>query len=314
MEVIMQPTVAATDPTSGIIGDPVETFNYIPEDAKYMGEGEDPRTRQKSKNLEKKVPVVEIFGPTIQGEGAMIGVRTSFIRFGLCDYKCLKCDSMHAVDPVSVKKLAKWMTASEIVEELQPLHVELSEDGKPISAKCDWVTFSGGNPCIHDLTKLVMELKDKGINIAVETQGTFLPQWLHMCDVITVSPKSPGMGEQFEQDKFFKFLEHFCNHPGFNVKVVIFSMADIEWCRTINDIMRSWGLGDKVYLSLGNPYPPGQTKIEGDDVELSDEDIKMSLLDSYRVLVEDLLQLDDMANVKFLPQLHVLTWANKQKV
>ncbi len=275
-----------------IVGDPVETFNE--------GPTKEPR--------EKKVPVVEIFGPTIQGEGAMIGVRTSFIRFGLCDYKCTMCDSMHAVDPLQVKKNATWMTPIEMMNGLYDIHF------KDDVQTCDWVTFSGGNPCIHDLSQLVLGLTNNQIQIAVETQGTFLPEWLKHCDVITVSPKSPGMGEQFEEDKFVKFLEAFYAHPGFNVKVVVFSMLDIEWARYINRLMIGHGCYDKMYLSLGNPFPPGQTKIEGEDGHISDEDLKIRLLNDYSSLTEDLLQIPDMKNVRFLPQLHVLCWANKQKV
>ena len=47
----------------------------------------------------KLIPVVEIFGPTIQGEGAEAGVPTHFVRVGGCDYRCIWCDTMYAVDP-----------------------------------------------------------------------------------------------------------------------------------------------------------------------------------------------------------------------
>jgi 7-carboxy-7-deazaguanine synthase len=267
----------------------------------------------------KKIPVVEIFGPTIQGEGAMIGIRTSFIRFGLCDYKCVMCDSMHAVDPIRVKENATWATQEEIASELFEVHkLNLAE-----GPNCEWVTFSGGNPCMHDLTELIKRIRGFDLlggaaKIAVETQGTLCPAWLHLCDVITVSPKSPGMGEEFELPKFTNFLMQFCHHPGFNVKVVVFSMADIEWSRTINDIMKDWGLGDKMYLSLGNPHPPGMDEIldeTANEVGVSrDNLLKLKLLQNYQQLTEDLLQIQDLRNVKFLPQMHVLTWANKQKV
>ena len=42
--------------------------------------------------------IAEIFGPTIQGEGALIGEPTVFVRAGGCDYRCSWCDSLHAVD------------------------------------------------------------------------------------------------------------------------------------------------------------------------------------------------------------------------
>lgn len=267
----------------------------------------------------KKVPVVEIFGPTVQGEGFMIGERTTFIRFGLCDYKCKMCDSMHAVDPMKVRQNAKWMNPEDIVEEL--LNVQ-APDGQ---LAAQWVTFSGGNPCIHDLSRLIwtirgLDLTHGEIKIAVETQGTFLPDWLHWCDVITVSPKSPGMGEKFERDKFLNFVMTFKHHKGFNVKVVIFSMADMEWATEVNNLMVDEGLGDRVYFSLGNPCPPGHPNTEElaeltpDNLGAQDDNLKLKLLRDYRVLTEDFLQMPQFINVKFLPQLHVLVWANKQGV
>lgn len=255
----------------------------------------------------KKLPVMEVFGPTIQGEGAVIGHITTFIRFGLCDYKCVMCDSMFAVDPNSVKANAKWLTPEEIVNELLPY-----QSTKQYQLRAPWVTFSGGNPTIHDLTELVQRIKELNtsseIKIAVETQGTLRPRWLHMCDVVTCSPKAPGMGEKFELDKFSEFVQEFQYHQGFNVKVVAFSMADLEWITSINDIMVDMGLGDKMYVSLGNPNPPGK------DNDLTKDELRAYLLDEYMLMVEDLLSMPHMSNVKFLPQLHVLTWGNKQGV
>ena len=48
-------------------------------------------------------PVIEIFGPTIQGEGSEAGLATHFIRVGGCDYRCSWCDTMYAVDPAAVR-------------------------------------------------------------------------------------------------------------------------------------------------------------------------------------------------------------------
>lgn len=248
--------------------------------------------------MSKKLPVMEIFGPTIQGEGAMIGIQTTFIRFGLCDYKCTMCDSMHAVDPAQVKANAQWLLPIEIIPLLEPHH----------SSGCEWVTLSGGNPAIHDLSNLVLDVQDVlRVKVAVETQGTLMPEWLHFCDNITVSPKSPGMGEKFEPALFERFLMNFKYHQGFNVKVVVFSMADIEWAKQINYAMLEEGLGDKMYISLGNPYPPGNPN------EPITNELRIKLLDEYALMVQDLID-SKMPNVKFLPQLHVLAWGNKQGV
>jgi 7-carboxy-7-deazaguanine synthase len=268
----------------------------------------------------KKIPLVEAFGPTVQGEGLLAGTITTFLRFGLCDYRCGMCDSMHAVDPAQVKAGAKWLNQEELFHtwaEVQGLYNPKSDDPwmrgtePPVA---DWVTFSGGNPCIHDLSELVHGIKEfkygSGIDvkIAVETQGTLLPTWLHMCDVITCSPKTPGMKEKFEQDKFLNFVWAFRNHPGFNIKAVVFTPEDLEFVKHINTIAYMNGLEDRVYLSLGNPYPPGQDK------DVSTGGLKLQLLDEYRLLTEDLLKEPFLRNVKFLPQIHVLTWGNKQGV
>ena len=54
-------------------------------------------------------PVIEVFGPTIQGEGAEAGLPTHFVRFGGCDYRCSWCDTMYAVDPAVL-----WATAERL--------------------------------------------------------------------------------------------------------------------------------------------------------------------------------------------------------
>ena len=161
---------------------------------------------------------------------------------------------------------------------------------------------------MHNLSHLVHRLQENGIKVAVETQGTLCPDWLHDVDCLTVSPKSPGMGEKFEKDKFKQFLVEFGETQGLNIKVVVFSAMDLEFASGINEMVKEYGHADRMYLSLGNPYPPGN------DANMSDEMIKLDLLRQYRIIAEDLLQMPHMYNVKFLPQLHVLAWANKQKV
>ena len=56
-----------------------------------------------------KIPVLEIFGPTIQGEGRVIGRKTMFVRTAGCDYRCSWCDSAFTWDG-SAKEDIKLMT------------------------------------------------------------------------------------------------------------------------------------------------------------------------------------------------------------
>lgn len=249
---------------------------------------------------EKKIPLVEMFGPTIQGEGAVIGQQTYFLRFGLCDYKCKMCDSMNAVDPRQVKANAQFLTQQEILDAFMSFR-------KVGSTR--WVTFSGGNPCIHDLADLVIGLKKEGIMIAVETQGTFCPEWLTAADIVTVSPKGPGMGEKTELAVLDVFLSQGYQHfpRGLNIKVVIFDQRDLEFTKILYQRYERYGL--PFYLSLGNPYPPGPQDEPGPEYRGRDRMI-IELLKRYKMLFED-IQIDPiLSQMRFLPQWHVFVWGN----
>src|SRR5690348_2434175 len=204
----------------------------------------------------KRLAVLEVFGPTIQGEGPLAGSRTMFVRFGGCDYRCTNCDSLHAVEPKAIKKHAKYLTAEEITDELTRLR------GR---SGTNWVTLSGGNPCMWDLTRLVQLLRGAKFAVAVETQGTFSPEWLTKCGMVVISPKSPGMGEKFEPEKFRNILQLcWANQVPCAVKVVVFSAQDLEFAVQVAEEVEGCRpphyMRELMFLSLGNPYPPVLTQ------------------------------------------------------
>lgn len=244
-------------------------------------------------------------------------MQTMFIRFGGCDYRCGRCDSLHAVLPRLIKKNATWQTTQEIVDTLTAK-----------SGHCRLVTFSGGNPLMWDLSDLVMQLKNLGWKIAVETQGSLWRDWINECDYITISPKGPGMQEKFELDKFVHFLQetHWSQskrgigiggYRGANVciKVVVFSQEDIEFAKQIAVIIKSYQL--PLFLSLGNPWPPEPAKREDNPQhwgEPASSTMSDSLLSRMLILWEDIKNEPLLADARFLPQMHVLLWANQQGV
>ena len=236
-----------------------------------------------------KIPIIEIFGPTIQGEGMMIGQQTMFIRTGGCDFLCKMCDSLHAVLPVEIRKRATYMTCTEIFEGImnQRQHTK-------------WVTLSGGNPCLWDLKELVTGLHGNWIKVAVETQGTYWKDWVGECDVITVSPKGPGMGERCDR----KQLDYFCTklryHSGFNLKIVCFEDGDLELARELHVKYPLIPL----YLSVGN------SAISNDVAPLTP--LRNTLLTRLRWLAETVVQDPLLTGVLVLPQLHTLIWGNEK--
>ncbi len=262
----------------------------------------------------KKLPLMELFGPTVQGEGTVIGQQTYFLRFGLCDYKCRMCDSMHAVDPRLVKANARYLTQAEIFEEFW-------EFRNPNST--DWLTFSGGNPAIHDLSELVGLCRMNGIKINVETQGTRWQGWLGKVDSLTISPKGPGMGETHNQEVFMGFMEKLSEakkdifsvnaldgYPHLCIKIVIFDQRDLEFAKDIflsirdMEMFQVLDLSETFYLSLGNPNPPPVDGSEDPGFNIQDA------LERYRMLFDDIKTDPILSKVRWLPQWHAFPWGN----
>ena len=128
--------------------------------------------------VDRPIPVMEIFGPTVQGEGMVVGRKTMFVRTAGCDYRCSWCDSAFTWDG-SAKDTISRMNADEIWQELYRLGGE----------RFDHVTLSGGNPALlSQLGTLVDELHRHGITVAVETQGSRWQDWLNDIDEVTISP------------------------------------------------------------------------------------------------------------------------------
>ena len=103
---------------------------------------------------ENNIKISEIFGPTIQGEGVLIGEPCIFVRTAGCDFRCNWCDTMHAVDS-SFRHQWHFYTTEEVFAEIEKL-----SKGKALT-----VTLSGGNPAIQDFKPLIEMGIAKGTNI-----------------------------------------------------------------------------------------------------------------------------------------------------
>ncbi len=136
------------------------------------------------------IAISEIFGPTIQGEGALIGMPTVFVRTGGCDFRCSWCDTRYAVDPAF---RADWqpMDAEAILAEINRL-----SGGEPIL-----VTLSGGNPALQPLEPCCCSASCRP-SLRHGTQGSKAQPWFDALDYLTLSPKPPSSGMPFRQDRF----------------------------------------------------------------------------------------------------------------
>ncbi|PNZ62018.1 7-carboxy-7-deazaguanine synthase QueE, partial [Staphylococcus condimenti] len=229
-----------------------------------------------------KIPVLEIFGPTIQGEGRVIGRKTMFVRTAGCDYHCSWCDSKFTWDG-SAKDQIEMMTAEEIFHQLK----EVGGD------YFNHVTISGGNPAlIKGIQELVDLFEEKNIETALETQGSRYQPWMRQINDLTISPKPPSSGMKPNLEILDDVIAQ-CVPESLNLKVVIFEDEDFNFAKEIHhrypDI--------PFYLQVGNPY------LE-DKVEKHTE----RLLERYENLVETVMHSSEMNKVYVLPQLHTLLW------
>src|SRR5699024_12513122 len=239
-----------------------------------------------------KIPVLEIFGPTIQGEGMVIGRKTMFVRTAGCDYGCSWCDSKFTWDG-SEKDLIQMMEPEEIFDALK------AKGGN----KFNQVTISCGNTALlRQLGELVDILHDTQIQVALETQGSKWQDWFTQIDDLTISPKPPssGMKTDFEKLDFIIDALNKKQQGMYSLKIVIFDHADFNYAKDVHQRYPDAAL----FLQVGNEH------IE----QTNDEQLITHLLKKYEQLVDLVMEDEVFKDVRVLPQLHTYLWGNKRGV
>jgi 7-carboxy-7-deazaguanine synthase len=275
--------------------------------------------------LSRTIMVSEIFGVTIQGEGALIGVPTVFVRTGGCDYRCAWCDTLYAVLP---EHKDDWhaMTAQDVFAEIQRL-----SNYQPLL-----VTLSGGNPAIQPLGDLLDLGHAHGYTFAIETQGSVAQPWFARLDHLTLSPKPPSSKQVTRWERLDRCIAyarvasdaHIEQHvsayqdahhigtgqaqgkgrnpfapatpvPQICLKVVVFDEADFVYARQVAERYPDI----PIYLQAGNHTPP----------HLSQDLDMQGILQRMDWLIQRVIA-EKWYRARVLPQLHVLLWGNKRGV
>ncbi|WP_010289612.1 7-carboxy-7-deazaguanine synthase QueE [Kurthia massiliensis] len=240
--------------------------------------------------MAKKVPVMEMFGPTIQGEGIVTGRKTMFVRTAGCDYACAWCDSAFTWNGTERGTL---LTAQDIWTQFEEM---ATVDGV---RNFNHITITGGNPALYNepIDELIDIAHAHGVEIGLETQGSRWQPWFLKVDDLTISPKPPSSTMTTDWAVLDEIVEKLGNHS-FSMKVVVFDEIDFDYAQTIN---RRYAL-DELYLSVGN------------DNATEAGDISSRLLQKLDWLWQQVLATPAMNNAKPLPQLHALVWANQRGV
>lgn len=222
----------------------------------------------------KKYPVVENFC-SMQGEGIFAGARTYFLRFAGCDCNCSWCDETAH----HIKLTSEHMVTTEDL--LNSFDIN----------KCNTVTLTGGNPCIHDLTELVKALKTEGYLVHVETQGTVFPEWLGLVDFITFSPKGPSSGNPTDLFNLAQEVKNLTKVPKqFKPVVMVGEYGEISQ-EDLNVLIQVARMFPKNYIVA---------QLGDDGTDTLDYGKK------YGMLIEELGKHNDLRNIRVLPQLHKL--------
>ena len=199
--------------------------------------------------MREKIVVSEIFGPVVQGEGALIGRPTLFVRTGGCDFRCAWCDTLYAVLP---EYRADWtpMSAETIVARLNELC-----GGKPML-----VTLSGGNPALQPLQPLLESGHAAGYHFALETQGSVAREWFADLDYLVLSPKPPSSGMVMNWQRLDDCIQaaQSANPPQSSLKIVVFDEEDYQFSRQVGARYPA----TSVYLQVGNPAPESSAETE----------------------------------------------------
>lgn len=115
--------------------------------------------------------VKEMFGPTLQGEGAHAGRPCVFLRFAACNISCAWCDTDFAAEG------AVKLEADQVVARLMELDVHASR----------MVVVTGGEPTLQWDAKLADAVRAAGFRAHMESNGTRV--LAAPVDWLTVSPK-----------------------------------------------------------------------------------------------------------------------------
>ena len=243
--------------------------------------------------MTERIRISEIFGPTIQGEGPLIGRPSIFVRTGGCDYRCKWCDTLYAVLP---EYRDEWilMTPSEIMAKVNEL-----AGHQPVL-----ISLSGGNPALQPLGSLIALGRRDGHSFALETQGSVSQAWFSDLDWLIVSPKPPSSGMATDWNALESCIAAAKGRARSALKIVVFNEDDYTYAQTV--AARSPSL--PIYLQVGNSGPfnaGGGTSSDGADFG--------DLMGRLRWLAERTVK-DRWFDATVLPQLHVLAWGNKRGV
>jgi organic radical activating enzyme len=120
---------------------------------------------------DRRYLVKEMFGPTLQGEGAHAGRAVVFLRFAACNLACTGCDTDFSPEG------AQRYSPDEILARLRALDTGVTRR----------VIVTGGEPTLQWDEPLSTVIRGAGFRVHMESNGT--RRLAGAVDWLTISPK-----------------------------------------------------------------------------------------------------------------------------
>ena len=171
--------------------------------------------------------IAELFY-SLQGEGALVGVPSVFIRSSGCNLRCAWCDTPYT----SWSPEGTDLELGRIVDQVR---------AHPASH----VVITGGEPMIQpELVALTSRLRELGLHITIETAGTvFQPV---ECDLMSISPKlansTPAGGFAAQHDRLriqLTVLMELMARYEYQLKFVVENPADLNEIRALVETLHA---------------------------------------------------------------------------
>ncbi|OAQ52038.1 hypothetical protein HTG_13735 [Natrinema mahii] len=233
------------------------------------------------------LPINELFH-SLQGEGTLAGVPSTFVRTSGCNLRCWFCDSYHT----SWEPTHAWLGLEELLAEIEARDAE-------------HVVLTGGEPLLHaESVDLLEALAERGYHTTVETNGTIYRD--APIDLASISPKlasSTPTPERAPADADADEWEqrHERDRIDMDALARLVEAYDVQLKFVVTD-------GDdmpEILELLGDLRDAADVPIGDDDVLLMPEGATRERLAETRTRVADLAM---EYGFRYTPRLHVDLW------
>ncbi len=229
--------------------------------------------------------VMEIYR-SVQGEGTLIGVPTTFVRFFACNLRCSWCDTKYSW---SVKEGGTWevLSPAQVAEQIAALEAR-------------HVVLTGGEPTLQrELPALATLLKRHNHHMTIETNATIFPEALvPLIDLWSLSPKLVSAGEGYLRLPIIERFLAALRPDQQQWKFVVRDDADEACLRAFLERFPAFA-EQRVPIVL---QPEGDTAVT--DYPAALERLAERVRDPFW----------DRYYVRVLPQMHVIVWGRRRWV